>query len=422
MNKFFQYVTLALASFLITTEGLQAQGVPSLAKRFPLGFNNKWSAVGLRFQGQDFYISEAPVEDTCNCLPQSLQSRGNSGFLISFYRNTGSRLAYSLDLGFSTGRVGTKPVPTIKALKDNFTSFRGDLYYHFGPDNQPVSPYLHAGLHAQLGNFYASLPTGLGMRFLSKSKPLMLTAEVNYGWGLTNQLRNSLIFAVGMYVRLNGGKTTASSSNGGSLLMPASADACLDSDFDGVPDGSDKCPRLAGSPLNAGCPVCDTDGDGVVDDKDKCPTVPGPIQQQGCPVPDTVYITRELPIVMENPGGTGAAPSALPVLLFSPRTTELDREAVANLDLAATQIRNTPGVRYTVSGYSGPTKLEKQQSGEEVLTAINYLVEKQGISPDRLNFKSGLQGGTPHTVHIRQAVAGETFEVSSPTIKEKLSN
>ena len=421
MNKLFQYAALALTSFLLTVEVGHAQNVPPLAKRFPLGFNSKWSAVGLRFQGQDFYISEAPIEDTCNCLPQSLQSRGNSGFLISFYRNTGSRLSYSVDLGFSTGRVGTQPVPTIKALKDNFTSFRGDLYYHFGPDNQPVSPYVHTGLHAQLGDFYASLPTGLGMRFLSKNKPLMLTAEVNYGWGLTNQLRNSVIFAVGVYVRLNGGKAVATSNNGGTFLMPTSADACLDSDFDGVPDGSDKCPRLAGSPLNAGCPVCDTDGDGVVDDKDKCPTVPGPIQQQGCPVPDTVYITKEVP-VLRTAETSEAAPVLLPAISFSPRSAQLDKTAQAVLDNAAIQIRNNPGLRYTVSGYSGPTKLEKQQSGEEVLTVINYLIEKQGINPDRLNFKSGLQGGTAHTVQIRQAVTGESFEVSGPTIKEKLSN
>jgi hypothetical protein len=411
MNKFFQYSILLTVCVISVITTVNAQGSLPVTKRYPLEFNAKWSAIGLRFQGQDFYVSETPVEDTCNCLPQSLQSRGNSGFLISFYRNTGSRLAYSLDLGFSTGRVGTKPVPTIKSIKDNFTSFRGDLYYHVGPDKQPVSPYLHAGLHAQLGNFYASLPTGAGFRYLSATRPIMLTAEVNYGWGLTNQLRNNLIFALGFYVRLNGGKTSSPVAQ--SVLIPsAGSDACLDSDFDGVPDGADKCPRLPGSPLNAGCPVCDTDGDGVVDDKDKCPTIPGPVQQQGCPIADTVYIIKEVVAPV--------APTPLPVISFLPRSSRLDSQAIASLETVAIQIRNNPASRYTISGYSGPTRIEKQQSSDQVVSVINYLVEKQGISPDRINYKSGLQGASSNTVTIRQAVSGESFEKPQSNLQEKL--
>lgn len=411
MNKFFQYSVLLIVCAFLAVATADAQGSLPVTTRFPLEFNAKWSAVGLRFQGQDFYVSESPVEDTCNCLPQSLQSRGNSGLLLSFYRNTGSRLAYSLDLGFSTGRVGTKSVPTIKSIKDNFTSFRGDLYYHLGPDKQPVSPYLHTGLHAQLGDLYASLPTGVGIRYLSATRPIMLTAEVNYGWGLTNQLRNNLIFALGFYVRLKGGKTSAPVSQPSPMPL-AGSDACLDSDFDGVPDGSDKCPRLAGSSLNAGCPVCDTDSDGVVDDKDKCPTVPGPVQQQGCPIADTVYIIKEITTVVPS------APA--PVISFMPRSSSLDSQAKASLETVAKQIRNNPAIRYTVSGYSGPSRIERQQSSDQVVSVINYLVDKEGISPDRLNYKSGLQGGTSNTVSIRQAVNGESFDKPQSNVQEKL--
>jgi hypothetical protein len=382
--------------------------------RFPLDFNTKWSAIGLRFQGQDFYVSESPIDDTCNCLPQSLRTRGNSGLLFSFYRSTGSRLSYSLNLGFSSGRVGTKPVPTIRALKDNFTSFRGDLYYHMGPNNQSVSPYLHTGLHAQLGEFYASLPTGLGLRYLSKKSPLMLTSEVNYGWGITNQLRNNLIFSFGLHVRLNAKQTAISPASpiGGILADPNS---CLDSDFDGVPDGGDKCPRLPGSPLNAGCPICDTDADGVTDDKDKCPTIPGPINHFGCPAPDTIYITKEVPLLTQA-GFTG---SGFPALSFFPNSNVLDSSTTTLLDLYTLTIRNNPGSRYTIYGYSGPSKIEKQRSIEQVTTVINYLIDKQGINPDRLVARAGLQGGNPNTVKIRVAVDGEKMEDSLEAIKKK---
>ncbi|MEY3324685.1 MAG: hypothetical protein RLZZ466_263 [Bacteroidota bacterium] len=410
---YFQLITLLTVATALTASAQQKRINP---KPFPLGFNTKWNAVGLRFQGQDFYVSESPLEDTCNCLPQSLQSRGNAGLLISFYRNTGSRLSYSADLGFSTGRVGTKPVPTLKALKDNFTSFRGDLYYHFGPDFQPVSPYLHTGLHAQFGNFYASIPTGAGIRFLARNTPTMLTAEVNYGWGVTNQLRNNVIFALGIYMRLNSNAKKASSSV--STLAGATTDdaSCLDSDFDGVPDGADKCPRLAGSPLNAGCPVCDTDGDGVTDEKDKCPTVPGPIQHLGCPAPDTVYIVKEVPV---SPATTPNAAVVIPEIRFTPTTNALDTANTELLQEAALIVRNNPSNRYVISGYSGPTKMEKQRSADQVATVVNYLVEKEGINPERLTVRSGLQGGTSNSVKIRVAADGEVQEVyTAPSTKK----
>ena len=416
MCTLFKYLKVLVISVVLSgiTTTIYAQVMPKTDKRFSLEFNSKWDAFGIRVQGQDFYVSESPIEDTCNCLPQSLQSRGNLGVLISYYRNTGSRLAYSLDLGISKGKVGTIPAPTIKAKKETFTSFRGDLYYHIGPDKQPVSPYLHTGLHMQLSSFYASLPMGVGMRFISKKMPLMMTAEVNYGWGLTNQLRNNLIFALGVYWRLNNKKTKPIVTT--PIIPGVSADACLDSDFDGVPDGSDKCPRLAGSPLNAGCPVCDTDGHGVTDDKDKCPTIPGPIQLIGCPAPDTVYITKEIPV-------PAVAPTVIaPEVRFAPATNVLDTPNTSVLAEAAQVIRNNPAGRYVVYGYSGPSKIEKQRSAEQVTSVVNYLVEKEGISPERITVRSGLQGGTPNTVKVRAAAEGEVQEIRTAPSFKKLTN
>lgn len=57
-----------------------------------------------------------------------------------------------------------------------------------------------------------------------------------------------------------------------------------DTDKDGIPDKSDKCPRHPGKKIDQGCP--DTDGDRVVDNKDKCPEVPGPKDLKGCPDTD----------------------------------------------------------------------------------------------------------------------------------------
>jgi hypothetical protein len=62
-----------------------------------------------------------------------------------------------------------------------------------------------------------------------------------------------------------------------------------DTDGDGTPDSTDACPTTSGPPTNNGCPVTDTDGDGIPDSTDACPNDPGPESNNGCPVaePDT---------------------------------------------------------------------------------------------------------------------------------------
>lgn len=66
-------------------------------------------------------------------------------------------------------------------------------------------------------------------------------------------------------------------------IEPVKIDSTADSDGDGIPDISDKCPGHKGTAKYGGCPVPDSDGDGVNDDFDKCPFVEGPVSNNGCP-------------------------------------------------------------------------------------------------------------------------------------------
>ena len=54
----------------------------------------------------------------------------------------------------------------------------------------------------------------------------------------------------------------------------------VDTDNDGVPDFTDKCPDIKGDALTGGCP--DRDGDGVLDAEDKCPDEKGYANFGGC--------------------------------------------------------------------------------------------------------------------------------------------
>ncbi|MFN0176459.1 MAG: caspase domain-containing protein [Saprospiraceae bacterium] len=57
--------------------------------------------------------------------------------------------------------------------------------------------------------------------------------------------------------------------------------APIDTDKDGVPDASDRCPYDFGQVGLQGCP--DSDHDGVINMLDKCPQVFGSLSNQGCP-------------------------------------------------------------------------------------------------------------------------------------------
>lgn len=69
-----------------------------------------------------------------------------------------------------------------------------------------------------------------------------------------------------------------------------------DLDLDGIHDGRDVCPELAGSVFNLGCPEnklltlnynqnlsTDSDLDGIPDEKDECPELYGSPFNLGCP-------------------------------------------------------------------------------------------------------------------------------------------
>lgn len=87
-----------------------------------------------------------------------------------------------------------------------------------------------------------------------------------------------------------------------------------DSDGDGVPDSSDKCPSTpAGEAVDAsGCSASqrDSDGDGVPDANDKCPNVAGPADNNGCP-----YVTVNppaAPVVLDDQNVQGDVHFQLP--------------------------------------------------------------------------------------------------------------
>lgn len=326
-NKFFGIILTVVIFF---TQSLHAQNRDSLWLK-----TGRWSAWGARFQTQTFGISENNL-DTCNCEgdKRSLTQRGNAGLLVSYYTSVNTRLAYSVDFGFSYGRVSTTRRSTLVASSKLFTSLRGDVYYHVGKERQMITPYLHTGLHAQIGSLYASLPLGAGMRWVMKKSPVFINTQLDYGLGLTSNLRNNLMTSLGMYVNLGSDKKLK--LNFWPIRHKEPKVPCdADTDMDGIPDLLDACPLLKGSRENLGCPICDTDGDGIVDDKDKCPTVPGAMSNQGCPILDTdgdgVVDDKDICPTVVGPVSNEGCPISLTRTLASPTAVSVTTTAPATV-------------------------------------------------------------------------------------------
>lgn len=183
-----------------------------------------------------------------------------------------------------------------------------------------------------------------------------------------------------------------------------------DSDGDGVTDQFDQEQTPAGCPVDSHGVTKDTDGDGVPDCKDKeliTPTYCQPVDADGigkCPCPkDCIGVPP--PIIEKT---CAEKMGALPSIAFKANSNKLTDDAKAVLATVAANMRNNAGCNVVVIGYCSSNKKEQQLSWDHVNAVINYLVDKEGISKDRLIFNYAQEGGDCNTVDLRVAAEGET--------------
>lgn len=187
-----------------------------------------------------------------------------------------------------------------------------------------------------------------------------------------------------------------------------------DSDGDGVTDQFDQEQTPQGCPVNSHGVTLDTDGDGIPDCKDKeliTPSYCQPVDADGvgkCPVPCPTC--ENCPDLCK--GGTVTQTCAeklgqLPSVTFG-KGNKLDDDAKAALATVAQRLRNNAGCKIVVVGYCSSNKKEQQASWDHVNAVITYLVEKEGISQDRLIFNYGQEGGDCNTVDLQPAEADDS--------------
>lgn len=177
---------------------------------------------------------------------------------------------------------------------------------------------------------------------------------------------------------------------------------CNDADGDGVCDHLDREPNTpAGCPVDTHGVTKDTDGDGVPDCKDKqliTPTECQPVDADGvgkCPEPDCCKnaATKET----KEP----SCPCDYPSLSFKGNSLVLSGDNKAMLATVASKLKANPNCTININGYPETSKAS-QANCQKRLDAIKiYLIEKEGISADRITTNCEVGGGDKNTVDIK---------------------
>lgn len=180
-----------------------------------------------------------------------------------------------------------------------------------------------------------------------------------------------------------------------------------DTDGDGVTDQLDREPNTpAGCPVDSHGVTKDTDGDGVPDCKDKqliTPTDCQPVDADGvgkCPDP---ACCGEIKKMIEEGGGIGGVnkdcPTDYPSLTLKGVSLSADNKAM--LASVAGKLKDKPACSISLTAYPKADKRSQSLADKKLEAVKNYLVEKLGISEDRITTDKVIDGGDANTIDIK---------------------
>ncbi|MEO6669933.1 MAG: OmpA family protein [Ferruginibacter sp.] len=176
-----------------------------------------------------------------------------------------------------------------------------------------------------------------------------------------------------------------------------------DADGDGVVDQLDREPNTpAGCPVDSHGVTQDTDGDGVPDCKDKqliTPTECQPVDAEGvgkCPDPECCKYAKAA-----ADSAAKACPTDYPSLSFKGNSIVLTNDNKAMLHNVAEKMKANPNCNITINGYPEASKASQAVCQKRVDAVKKHLVEKEGISADRITTNCEVGGGDKNTIDIK---------------------
>ncbi len=316
--------------------------------------------------------------------------------------------------------VGTAKATLPNTVGEGFLGLGVDMQRVFSRDER-FSPYLHFGLgylqvdpkgngRSSEGAMY-SAGAGFMMDLFSSNVALRGEWRHRLDSALDGDTRNDNLFSLGLqipfgpatpkWVDTDGDGVEDGSDNCPNTPAGAKVDAwgCeLDSDGDGVKDSMDKCPGTPrGVAVDAnGCPN-DSDGDGVSDDKDQCPGTPAgePVDANGCELDDdNDGVVNRLDECPGTPEGTpvdkrGCAIEGDYVLKgvnFESNSDRLLGSANAVLNDVSDTLLKYEEIKFEVAGHTdsdGAADYNLGLSTRRAQTVFDYLAGK-GVAENRM--------------------------------------
>ncbi len=180
-----------------------------------------------------------------------------------------------------------------------------------------------------------------------------------------------------------------------------------DTDGDGVTDQLDREPNTpAGCPVDTHGVTKDTDGDGVPDCKDKqliTPTECQPVDADGVGKCPEAACCKENKAAIEELKKSGImdgnCPTDFPSLTLKGLALSADNKAM--LSTVAMKLKDKPNCTITITAYPKADKRQQALADKKLEAVKTYLVEKLGISADRVTTDKVIDGGDANTIDIK---------------------
>jgi outer membrane protein OmpA-like peptidoglycan-associated protein len=170
-------------------------------------WDNRWFISPFcKFQVQEFGMLEKNKKgflSDANELP--IMDKINASFAASAYKNLFGRVSISVDLGLSYGHVTSQEVVISQTEAKTYNLLNATLYYHLLSHRYRLQPFVSVGINNLINDSsYTTVPAGLGLKFTSKK--IMVLAQAQYGYAVSKNMANTLMYSVGMYIGINNKK------------------------------------------------------------------------------------------------------------------------------------------------------------------------------------------------------------------------
>jgi OOP family OmpA-OmpF porin len=251
-------------------------------------YYKKPKSLGVHVTLQDYVtaaqIRDKGMSDVLSKKQWGATGRTKAGMSISYTEGLSDNFDFNARVGFALMNAPMQTPTAYGKERGTRAYFESDanIFMKLLSDQYFISPFLSAGAGASLwqGYYAAYIPVGGGLQ-LNLFDGTLMTFQTQYRLPVTANNNFHLFYSMGVIAELYPRKPKPV------VTLAPPVPVVVDTDKDGVPDATDKCPLVAGVAKYDGCPVPDTDKDGINDEKDKCPTVAGIAKYDGCPIPDT---------------------------------------------------------------------------------------------------------------------------------------